>query len=98
VTAFFVTYGDGNQPAEKKVLKVGDMLDIEITPNRQGCKDGFPFNGHARCKDVVRELYYGLWEMANAYPKEYVDGCPYTCEVVSRALKSEIIENFLNEK
>ena len=81
-----------------ELKKVGDMLDIEVTPNRQSSKDGFPFNGHARCKDVVRELYYGLLEMANAYPKEYVDGYPFTCEVVSRALKSEIIENYLNEK
>ena len=74
------------------------MLDIEVTPNRQTSKDGFPFNGHARCKDVVRELYHGLLEMANAYPQEYVDGCPFTSEVVTRALKSEIIENYLNEK
>ena len=81
-----------------ELKKVGDMLDIEVMPNRQASKDGFPFNGHARCKDVVRELYYGLLEMANAYPKEYVDGYPFTCEVVSRALKSEIIENYLNEK
>ena len=81
-----------------ELKKVGDMLDIEVMPNRQASKDGFPFNGHARCKDVVRELYYGLLEMANAYPKEYVDGYPFTCEVVSRALKSELIENYLNEK
>ena len=49
-------------------------------------------------KDVVRELYHGLLEMANAYPKEYVDGCPFTQDVVRRALKSEIIENYLKEE
>jgi len=49
-------------------------------------------------KHVERELYNGLLEMANAYPQEYVDGCPFIRDVVRRALKSEIIENYLNEK
>ena len=93
-----IELGNEEETAKIELKKVGDMLDIEVMPNRQASKDGFPFNGHAWCKDVVRELYHGLLEMANAYPKEYVDGCPYTYEVVSRALKSEIIENYLNEK
>ena len=93
-----IELGNEKEVTKIELKKVGDMLDIEITPNRQSSKDGFPFNGHARCKDVVRELYHGLLEMANAYPKEYVDGYPFTYEVVSRALKSEIIENYLNEK
>ena len=48
-----------------------------------------------RCKDAVKEIYYGLLECAKAFPKEYVDGCPYTYDVVYKAIKSEIIENYL---
>ena len=92
-----IELGNEEEPTKIELKKVGDMLDIEVTPNRQASKDGFPFNGHARCKDVVRELYHGLLEMANAYPQEYVDGCPFTQDVVRRALKSEIIENYLRE-
>ena len=93
-----IELGNEEEPTKIELKKAGDMLDIEVTPNRMASKDGFPFNGHARCKDVVRELYHGLLEMANAYPKEYVDGCPFTQDVVRRALKSEIIENYLKEE
>jgi hypothetical protein len=93
-----IELGNEEEPTKIELKKAGDMLDIEVTPNRKASKDGFPFNGHARCKDVVRELYHGLLEMVNAYPKEYVDGCPFTQDVVLRALKSEIIENYLKEE
>ena len=93
-----IELGNEEEPTKIELKKAGDMLDIEVTPNRKASKDGFLFNGHARCKDVVRELYHGLLEMANAYPKEYVDGCPFTQDVVRRALKSEIIENYLKEE
>ena len=93
-----IELGNGDEPTKIELKKVGNMLDIEITPDRMVSKDRFPFNGHAWCKDVVRELYNGLLEMANAYPIEYVDGCPFTREVVRRALKSEIIENYLKEE
>ena len=93
-----IELGNEEEVTKIELKKVGDMLDIEVMPNRKASKDGFPFNGHAKCKDVVCELYHGLFEMANAYPKEYVDGYPFTYEVVSRALKSEIIENYLDEK
>ena len=93
-----IELGNEEEVTKIELKKVGDMLDIEVLPNRKASKDGFPFNGHAKCKDVVCELYHGLLEMANAYPKEYVDGYPFTYEVVSRALKSEIIENYLDEK
>ena len=93
-----IELGNEEEVTKIELKKVGDMLDIEVMPNRKASKDGFPFNGHAKCKDVVCELYHGLLEMANAYPKEYVDGYPFTYEVVSRALKSEIIENYLDEK
>ena len=56
-----------------------------------------PFSGFAKCKDVVRELYNGLLECAKAFPKEYVDGCPFTYEVVSNAIKSKKIEEYLKE-
>ena len=49
------------------------------------------------CKDVVRELYEGLLECAKAFPKDYVDGCPFTYDVVYKEMKSEIIENYLKE-
>jgi hypothetical protein len=93
-----IELGNEDEPTKIELKKVGNMLDIEITPDRMVSKDRFPFNGHAWCKDVVRELYNGLLEMANAYPTDYVDGCPFIRDVVRRALKSEIIENYLNEK
>ena len=48
-----------------------------------------------KTNDAVREIYYGLLECAKAFPKEYVDGCPYTYDVVYKAIKSEIIEKYL---
>ena len=89
---------DGDEPTKIQLKKAGEMLDIKVTPNRYASKDEIPFSGWARCKDVVRELYEGLLECAKAFPKEYVDGCPYTYDVVYRAIKSEIIENYLKEK
>ena len=56
-----------------------------------------PFSGWAREKDVVKELYEGLLECAKAFPKEYVDGCPFTYDVVYKEMKSGIIENYLKE-
>ena len=93
-----IELGEDEDPTKIELKKVGDMMDITVTPNSQVSKESLPFNGFARCKDVVRELYNGLLEMANAYPQEYVDGCPFTHDVVQRALKSEIIENYLYEK
>ena len=29
------------------------------------------------------------------FPKDYVDGCPFTYDVVYEALRSEMIENYL---
>ena len=93
-----IELGEDDEPTKIELKKVGEMLDITVTPNSQVSKECLPFNGFARCKDVVSELYNGLLEMANAYPQEYLDGCPFTHDVVQRALKSEIIENYLNEK
>lgn len=86
---------DGDEPTKIELKKAGEMLDIKVTPNRYASKDEIPFSGWARYKDVVRELYQGLLECANAFPKDYVDGCPYTYNVVYRAIKSEMIENYL---
>lgn len=74
------------------------MVDVIVTPNKFVSKDQMPFNGYARCKDVVREIYYGLLECAKAFPKEYVDGCPFTYDVVYNAIKSKKIEEFLMEE
>ena len=93
-----IELGEDEDPTKIELKKVGDMMDITVTPNSQVSKECLPFNGFARCKDVVSELYNGLLEMANAYPADYVDDCPFTRDVVRRALKSEIIENYLNEK
>lgn len=93
-----IELGEDEDPTKIELKKVGDMMDLTVTPNSQVSKECLPFKGFARCKDVVRELYNGLMEMAKAYPTEYVDGCPFTRDVVRRALKSEIIENYLNEK
>ena len=92
-----IELGEEEEPAKIELKKVGDMMDITVTPNSQVSKECLPFNGFARCKDVVRELYNGLLEMANAYPIDYVNGCPFTRDVVRRALKSEKIEYYLNE-
>jgi hypothetical protein len=93
-----IELGEDEDPTKIELKKVGDMMDITVTPNSRISKESLLFNGFARCKDVVREIYNGLLEMANAYPQEYVDGCPFIRDVVRRALKSEIIENYLNEK
>ena len=93
-----IELGEDDEPTKIELKKVGEMLDITVTPNSRVSNECLPFNGFARCKDVVRELYKGILEMANAYPTDYVDGCPFTCDVVRRALKSEIIENYLKEE
>ena len=93
-----IELGEDEDPTKIELKKVGDMMDLTVTPNSRISKESLPFNGFARCKDVVREIYNGLLEMANAYPQEYVDGCPFTRDVVRRALKSEIIEKYLKEK
>lgn len=87
-----------DDPTKILLKKEGDMLDIKVTPNRFASKERKPFNGWARCKDVVRELYNGLVEAAKAFPQEYVDGCPYTREVVLNAIRSKNIENYLKEE
>lgn len=89
---------DGNEPTKIELKKAGGMLDIKVTPNYFASKDEIPFNGWARCKDVVKELYEGLLECAKVFPKEYVDGCPFTYDVVYKEMKSDIIENYLKEK
>ena len=82
-----------------ELKKVGELLDITVMPDKEAEGNGVhQFQGFAQCNDVVRELYYGLLEMANAYPEGYMDGCPFTQGVVSRELKSTIIENYLNEE
>ena len=86
---------DGDEPTKIELKKAGEMLDIKVTPNSFASKDEIPFSGWARCKDVVKELYEGLLECAKAFPKEYVDGCPFTYDVVYKERKSEIIENYL---
>lgn len=87
-----------DDPTKIQLKKVGDMVDVIVTPNKFASKDQMPFNGYARCKDVVREIYYGLLECAKAFPKEYVDGCPFTYDVVYNAIKSKKIEEFLMEE
>ena len=89
---------DGDEPTKIELKKAGDIMDIKVTPNKYASKDEVPFSGWARCKDVVKELYEGLLECAKAFPKDYVDGCPFTYDVVYKEMKSEIIENYLKEK
>ena len=86
-----------DEPTKIELKKEGDMLDITVTPNTFASKDQNPFSGWARCKDVVKQLYGGLLECAKAFPNEYVDGCPFTHDVVYQALKSEIIEKYLKK-
>ena len=94
-TVIELNYED--EPTKIELKKDGEMLDIMVTPNSLASKDQMPFSGFAKCKDVVRELYQGLMECAKAYPKEYVDGCPFTYDVVYNALRSEKIEEYLKE-
>ena len=92
-----IELNDQDQPTKIELKKDGDMLDVLITPNSFASKDQMPIYGWVRMKDAVRELYNGLVECAKAFPKEYVDGCPFTYDVVYNALKSEIIEKYLSE-
>lgn len=85
------------EPTKIELKKYGDMVNVIVTPNSFASKECMPFSGFAKCKDVVRELYNGLLECAKAFPKEYVDGCPFTYEVVSNAIKSKKIEEYLKE-
>ena len=87
-----------DEPTKIELKKDGEMLDVLVTPNSFASKDQMPIYGWVHMKDAVRELYYGLMECAKAFPKEYMDGCPFTYDVVYHALKSEKIENYLNEK
>ena len=87
-----------NEPTKIELKKDGDMLDVLVTPDGITSKDQMPIYGWVKMKDAVRELYYGLMECAKAFPKGYVDGCPFTYDVVYNALKSEKIENYLKEE
>lgn len=87
-----------DEPTKIELKKNGDMLDVLVTPDSITSKDQLPIYGWVRMKDAVRELYNGLMECAKAFPKEYVDGCPFTFDVVYDALKSEKIENYLKEE
>ena len=86
------------EPTKIELKKYGDMVKVIVTPNSFASKDQTPFSGFVRCKDVVRELYQGLSECAKAFPKEYVDGCPFTYDVVYNAIKSKKIEEYLKEE
>ena len=86
------------EPTKIELKKYGDMVNVIITPDSIASKDQMPFSGFVRCKDVVRELYQGLSECAKAFPKEYVDGCPFTYDVVYNAIKSKKIEEYLKEE
>ena len=92
-----IELNDQDQPTKIELKKDGDMLDVLVTPNSFASKDQMPIYGWVRMKDAVRELYNGLMECAKAFPKEYVDGCPFTYDVLYNALKSEIIEKYLSE-
>lgn len=86
------------EPTKIELKKYGEMVNVIVTPNSFASKEQIPFSGFAKCKDVVREIYNGLLECAKAFPKDYMDGCPFTYNVVNNAIKSEIIENFLKEE
>ena len=92
-----IELNDQDQPTKIELKKDGEMLDVFVTPNSFASKDQMPIYGWVRMKDAVRELYYGLMECAKAFPQDYVDGCPFTREVVISALKSEKIEQYLLE-
>ena len=85
-----------DEPTKIELKKEGEMLNVLITPDGITSKDQMPIYGWVRMKDAVREIYNALMECAKAFPKEYVDGCPFTYDVVYQALKSEKIENYLN--
>ena len=87
-----------DEPTKIELKKDGEMLDVLVTPDSFTSKDQMPIYGWVHMKDAVRELYNGLMECAKAFPKEYVDGCPFTYDVVYNALKSELIENYLKEE
>ena len=87
-----------DKPTKIELKKDGEMLDVLVTPDGITSKDQMPIYGWVLMKDAVRELYNGLMECAKAFPKEYVDGCPYTYDVVYNSLKSEKIENYLKEE
>ena len=95
-TVIELNYED--EPTTIDLRKEGEMLDIRVKPDSFTSKDEIPFSGWAKCKEVVKELYYGLLECAKAFPMEYVDGCPFTYDVVYREMKSEKIENYLKEE
>ena len=86
-----------DEPTKIELKKDGEMLDVLVTPNSFVSKDQMPIYGWVRMKDAVRELYNGLMECAKAFPNDYVDGCPFTHDVVYQALKSEIIEKYLKK-
>ena len=87
-----------DQSTKIELKKDGEMLDVLVAPGSYTCKDQMPIYGWVRMKDAVRELYNGLMECAKAFPKDYVDGTPFTYDVVYNALKSEKIENYLKEE
>ena len=87
-----------DEPTKIELKKDGEMLDVLVTPDSFTSKDQMPIYGWVNMKDAVGELYNGLMECAKAFPKEYVDGSPFTYDVVYQALKSEKIENYLKEE
>lgn len=93
-----IELNNDDEPTKIELKKNGDMLDVLVTPDSITSKDQLPIYRWVRMKDAVRELYNGLMECAKAFPKEYVDGCPFTFDVVYDALKSEKIENYLKEE
>lgn len=92
-TVIELNYED--EPTKIELKKYGDMVNVIVTPNSFASKDQMPFSGFVKCKDAVRELYQGFLECAKAFPKEYVDGCPFTQDVVFKELRSETIESYL---
>jgi hypothetical protein len=87
------------EPTKIELKKYGDMVHVLVTPNYYDASDEqMAFNGWVRCKVAVKVLYLGLAGCLTAFPTEYVDGCPYTFDVVLNEFRSEKIENYLKAK
>lgn len=87
------------EPTKIELKKYGDMVHVLVTPNYYDAnEEQMAFNGWVRCKVAVKVLYLGLAGCLTAFPKEYVDGCPYTFDVVFDEFRSEKIENYLKAK
>ena len=83
------------EPTKIELKKDGEMLDVLVTPDSFTSKDQMPIYGWVNMKDAVRELYNGLMECAKAFPKDYVNSCPFTYDVVYNSLRSEKIEKYI---